>query len=273
MNSGVKCRPVPRVVVSDLDGTLLQPDHSLSPRTRDVLRTLHDRNVRIMLASGRAHPDVQGIRALLGMDIALITSNGAIVHDENNHPIYSATIPLDLVQMLLDMSLPKGVHRNLYQGNDWWVEEANPALLKFHEASGFGYKVTDFADLDRRGIQKIFFIAGHDLLVPLEKEIRRQWGDRLSIAFSLPVCLEVMQFDVNKGNAIERVLHHAGGDIADVIAFGDGMNDYEMLKVVGQGVVMGNAHDMLKKALPAHPRALANGQEGVAVYLENLFGL
>jgi hydroxymethylpyrimidine pyrophosphatase-like HAD family hydrolase len=55
------------------------------------------------------------------------------------------------------------------------------------------------------------------------------------------------------------------------VAFGDGMNDFEMLSMVGRGVVMGNAHDRLKLALPEHEQTLTSDEDGVAVYLEKLF--
>ncbi|MNC33155.1 Pyridoxal phosphate phosphatase YigL [compost metagenome] len=59
--------------------------------------------------------------------------------------------------------------------------------------------------------------------------------------------------------------------MSQAVAFGDGMNDFEMLSMVGRGVVMGNAHDRLKLALPNHDQTLSSDEDGVAVYLERLF--
>ena len=68
------------------------------------------------------------------------------------------------------------------------------------------------------------------------------------------------------------MLQQNGFSLDETIAFGDGMNDLEMLSLVGRGVVMGNAHDRLVKALPDHERTLSSDEDGVARYLERLFG-
>ncbi len=93
----------------------------------------------------------------------------------------------------------------------------------------------------------------------------------LNVTFSLPDCLEVMHAGVHKGNAVRAVLEQHGLEMSQAVAFGDGMNDFEMLSMVGRGVVMGNAHDRLKQALPEHEQTLTSDEDGVAVYLEKLF--
>ena len=69
------------VVVSDLDGTLLNKQHQLSPRTKEVITQLSERGVKFVFATGRHFLDVEQIRAQLGIDMYLITSNGAMVHN------------------------------------------------------------------------------------------------------------------------------------------------------------------------------------------------
>jgi len=109
------------------------------------------------------------------------------------------------------------------------------------------------------------------VLADLELKLLAHFGDSLSIAFSTPTCLEAMQKGVNKGNAVKAVLGLMGRDPAEAIAFGDGMNDKEMLTLVGHGVVMGNAHSRLKETLPELPQALTNDEDGVADYLQQRF--
>ncbi|MGL5949231.1 MAG: HAD hydrolase family protein, partial [Aeromonas sp.] len=72
---------------------------------------------------------------------------------------------------------------------------------------------------------------------------------------------------------VEKLLATYGLDLSQAVAFGDGMNDVEMLSMVGRGVVMANAHDRLKNALPQHAQTLSNHDDGVAHYLEQLFAL
>lgn len=260
-----------KVVVSDLDGTLLNKQHQVSPRTRDTLHRLVNQGVKFVLATGRHHVDVRGIRAALGLDIDLITSNGAVVHDRQDQLIYNQTLPPQTAQELVEEERHSSIGINIYKGDHWYVEREMPELKEFHQESGFSYRVADAVTLDKSGINKIFYSGDHALLCELESRLRQRHGDRLSVTFSMPDCLEVMHGGVNKGNAVKAVLEQNGYRLSDAIAFGDGMNDMEMLSMVGHGVVMANAHDRLKAALPGHRQTLTSDEDGVAHYLEQVF--
>jgi Cof subfamily protein (haloacid dehalogenase superfamily) len=259
------------VVVSDLDGTLLNNQHQISPHTRRTLHRLTERGIRFIVATGRHHIDVQSIRDTLGLDIFLITANGAVVHDKQDNCIYNQTLPPQLAQELVEIDRLPDIDLHLYQGNEWLVDAESPELLAYHKESGFTYRVVDPVTLDKQGINKIFYTGEHPDLVELENRLLTHFGDRLSIAFSTPTCLEAMPKGVNKGNAVKAVLEQNGYELKNAVAFGDGMNDLEMLSMAGHGVVMANAHSRLKDALPNHPQALTNDEDGVAEYLIALF--
>lgn len=260
-----------KVVVSDLDGTLLNTQHQISPHTRHTLHRLHAQGIQLVVATGRHHVDVQGIRDALGLELFLITANGAVIHDPQDRLIYNQVIPPEIAQELVEIERPEEVALNVYRGNAWFVEEEQPEYLAFHRDSGFAYQLVDLASLDKRQINKVFYTGEHEVLQALEARLLERYADTLSITFSLPSCLEVMSKGVNKGNAVQAVLEQHGWRLEEAVAFGDGMNDFEMLSMVGLGVVMDNAHDRLKSALPAHPRTLTADEEGVAHYLDRLF--
>ena len=260
-----------KVVVSDLDGTLLNNQHQISPHTRRTLHRLTAEGIRFIVATGRHHIDVQGIRNALGLEIFLITANGAVVHDKQDNCIYNQTIPPQLAQELVEIERLPDIDLHLYQGDEWLVEAESPELLAYHKESGFTYRVVDPVTLDKQGINKIFYTGEHPDLVELENRLLTYFGDRLSIAFSTPTCLEAMQKGVNKGNAVKAVLELNGYRLQDAIAFGDGMNDKEMLSMAGKGCVMGNAHQRLKDLLPQLEVIGTNAQDAVPHYLRHLF--
>ena len=260
-----------KVVVSDLDGTLLNGQHQISPRTRDTLHRLVAQGVKFVVATGRHHVDVRSIRDTLGLDIYLITSNGAVVHDKQDQLIFNQALPDTVAAELIALERDPSIHLNVYYGDEWLGEEEMPKMLQFHEESGFAYRLTDLSTHPMDKINKVFYIGEHELLLQIEERLNRQYGDRLNVTFSLPDCLEVMHAGVHKGNAVRAVLEQNGLEMSQAIAFGDGMNDFEMLSMVGRGVVMGNAHDRLKLALPEHDQTLSSDEDGVAVYLEQLF--
>ena len=262
-----------KVVVSDLDGTLLNGQHQISPRTRDTLHRLVDQGIKFVVATGRHHVDVRSIRDTLGLDIYLITSNGAVVHDKQDQLIFNQALPDSVAAELIALERDPSIHINLYYGDEWLVEEEMPWLLQFHHESGFSYRLTDLASHPLDKVNKVFYIGEHEKLLQIEAELNQRYGDRLNVTFSLPDCLEVMHAGVHKGNAVRAVLEQHGLEMSQAVAFGDGMNDFEMLSMVGRGVVMGNAHDRLKLALANHEQTLSSDEDGVAVYLEQLFAL
>ncbi|HDZ8965809.1 Cof-type HAD-IIB family hydrolase [Aeromonas dhakensis] len=263
-----------KVVVSDLDGTLLNKQHQISSRTRETVRRLVEQGVKFVVATGRHHVDVRSFRDALGLDIYLITSNGAVVHDKQGKLVFNQPLPTDIAAELVALERDPSIHLNVYQGDDWVVEEELPWLLQFHDESGFTYRLVD--DLKQESmeqINKVFYIGEHEKLLKIEAHLNQRYGDQLNVTFSLPDCLEVMHAGVHKGNAVRAVLEQHGLEMSQAVAFGDGMNDFEMLSMVGRGVVMGNAHDRLKLALASHEQTLSSDEDGVAVYLEQLFAL
>ncbi|MNP28290.1 Pyridoxal phosphate phosphatase YigL [compost metagenome] len=116
-----------------------------------------------------------------------------------------------------------------------------------------------------------FTTDSHEALLPLEQAINARWGDRVNVSFSTLTCLEVMAGGVSKGHALEAVAKRLGFDLQDCIAFGDGMNDAEMLSMAGKGCIMENAHQRLKDLHPELEVIGTNGDNAVPKYLRKLF--
>jgi Cof subfamily protein (haloacid dehalogenase superfamily) len=260
-----------RLVVCDLDGTLLNPEHRIGAYTREVLERLQSKRIAVMLASGRHGHDVRALATDLGINGGTISSNGAAVHDAAGVLIQHQALHPNNLDFLLRDPVFDGLHRNLYRVDDWLVESPNPELLRYHQESGFAYRVVDFATLGPEPVLKAFFYGDQDRLLGLEELVLRRFPGQLATAMSLPVALEVMPAGVSKGTALEHVMATLGLVPADVIAFGDAMNDLQLLKTAGKGVLMGNADPRLRAALTGHEIIGTNAEEAVAMYLEKLF--
>ena len=105
----------------------------------------------------------------------------------------------------------------------------------------------------------------------LQQRIQDRWKDKVNVTFSLRSCLEVMAGAVSKGEALKQVAGLHGYATNDCIAFGDGMNDKEMLTMAGKGCIMQNAHQLLKDALPTMEVIGSNSDDAVARYLRNKY--
>ncbi|EBQ6113434.1 HAD-IIB family hydrolase, partial [Salmonella enterica subsp. enterica serovar Enteritidis] len=119
---------------------------------------------------------------------------------------------------------------------------------------------------------KVYFTCDdHEKLVALEAKIRVRFGNKVNVSFSLRSCLEVMAGGVSKGEALQQVAESLGYRLNDCIAFGDGMNDREMLEMAGKGCIMAGAHQRLKDILPEMEVIGSNADDAVAHYLRRLY--
>ncbi|MFM2593716.1 Cof-type HAD-IIB family hydrolase [Vibrio harveyi] len=271
MSTSLPCKEITKIVASDLDGTLLAPNHQLSVYSKETLKALHEQGYTFVFATGRHHVDVASIRRTVGIPAYMITSNGARVHDQNDQEMYSQNVPEDLVQPVIDtIKTDPEILIHMYQNDDWLLNKDDDELREFHEE--FTYKLYDQDNAPTDGIAKIFFThpaQDHEHLVTFETKLREQFGDRLNIAFSTPWCLEVMSAGVSKGDALKAVAESIGLTLENTIAFGDGMNDVEMLSMAGKGLVMGTSHEKVMKALPNNEVIGSNVDDAVAHYLQD----
>lgn len=260
-----------KLVASDLDGTLLTPNHQVSDLTKQTLQQLHRQGITFAFATGRHHIDVAGIREQVGIPAYMITSNGARVHDANDNLLYSNNVPEHLVQSIINLVQDDPEMKvHIYQGDQWLLNQEDEAIRQFHNESGFNYQLFDSAQAPSTDIAKIFFTHpghDHDHLVEYEKKLNDTFGDQIYVVFSTPWCLEVMAAGVSKGEALNAVARHLTYKLEDCIAFGDGMNDVEMLSMAGKGLVMGSAHHKVFDALPSQEIIGTNSEEAVAQYL------
>ena len=273
-----------KLVVSDLDGTLLGPDHRLGDYTRGVLRRVRGAGVDLVLASGRHFMDIRVLADQVadGSDSSaaqpgggcLVSCNGAAVNAADGRLLQATCLRHETLDFLLRDPLFRDVHTNVFLTDAWLVERAEPGLLRYHQDSGFRYRVMDFAALDAPEVLKVFYYGEHEHLVDLEAEILARHGDALGTTFSLPQTLEVMAAGVSKGAALTRMLESIGLTPAEVVCYGDGLNDLEMLQLIADGgglaLLMDNADSRLQAALPDLPRAGSHADNAVARHLEEL---
>lgn len=261
------------VVVSDLDGTLLSPDHTLSVYTKETLKLLTERGIHFVFATGRHHVDVAQIRHNLDISAFMITSNGARVHNTQGELIFSHNLPADIARDLYQIVAGHSdIETNVFRHDEWFIDRESPEQKLFFQESAFHYQLFEADKLATDGVGKVYFVSREpETLLPLEVEIKQRWGDRVNVSFSLPTCLEVMAGGVSKGHALEEVARLLGHNLQDCIAFGDGMNDVEMLAMAGKGCIMSNAQQRVKETLPELEVIGSNADDAVAHYLRRRY--
>lgn len=265
------------IVASDLDGTLLNEKHSLSPFAKNILEKLTAKGIHFIFATGRHYLDVLQRKNEMNIPAYMVTSNGATIHDSKGNLILEQNIPEELVYKLTGLVLDDPIiFTHVFQEKKWFINRHDEATSPFLVDIDFRYHVANLLEIDTSRVHKVFFTITDEKDRPhlerLKKHIEEKF-ENLDLMFSSLLCLDVMLKGVNKGSAIEVVAHLLNHSIKDVIAFGDSMNDYEMLSSVGKGFLMENANPDLKEALPNAPRIGRNSEEAVPHYLNSLYEL
>jgi len=265
-----------RLIATDLDGTLLNADHRIDPFTAATVAALDAQGLPFVIATGRHHRDVAGIRDLLGIRPYLITSNGARVHGPDDTLVHARNLPVEIVRRVVQPRIAGDHGRvivSLFSDDAWLIDRHAPRLLAFHQESGFGYRVADLCAHPGEGIGKVLYVGDPSDLAEVAANLAREFGDTLHVTYSMSDCLEVMAADVSKGRALRVVLERLGIDASCCVAFGDNMNDTDLLETAGHPFMMNNANPNLIARLPSVPRIGNNFEAGVAHHLRKLFAL
>ena len=262
-----------KLVVCDMDGTLLTSSHKISDHTANVIKQIEDNGVKFIIATGRPYLDARHYRDSLNLKSYLITSNGARAHDEDNNPIVIENIPKELVKRLLTYNVGKDIHRNIYLNDEWIIEYEIEGLIEFHKESGYGFNIDDLNKYENKEAAKVFLLGKDKEIENLEKNMEKEFQNELSITISSPFCLEFMKKGVNKAETLKKVLKLLNIKPEEVIAFGDSMNDYEMLSLVGKPFIMGNANQRLIDALPNVEVVGNNNEDGIGKKLIEIFNI
>jgi len=257
-----------KIAISDLDGTLLGPDHKVSNKTKESIQHWKNNDRKFVIATGRHYIEAKKIQDELGEPIYLITSNGARVHDQHGNIILKQNLSTDIARVISESSFDPSVQINLFTDQEWFANFSMQELAGMSIDTGFYCQVTDLKVIDKSNTIKIFFWGDKEKLDIIYKTLHKQFADRVNLTFSLDKCLEVMEANTNKGAAVDAVLKTMNLTTQQAIAFGDGMNDVEMLHRVGKPILMANSQQDLLNALPNAERTKSSKEHGVAIKLD-----
>lgn len=271
-----------KLICTDVDGTLLNRQREVDERTIKAVVQL-DPNIRFVLASSRMPKALFHIQKTLNISMMpLICYNGALVLSDgtNFNPqkiISSITISAKNVLAIMDLARLQNVHISIYQNNTWLASEIDfyaQREINNTRAEPDGL-ISDFSveklhDFIADGAHKIMLMGKPELLDVIEENLRANL--EVAVWRSKDIYLEITPF-TNKSEGLDFLLNSFSVDgiltNQEVMAFGDGYNDIELLQKARIGVAVGNAVPELKQVAFAVTKP--NIEHGVAVYLEEYF--
>lgn len=242
-----------RLAAFDIDGTLLMPDHRLGEQTVNALQRLRERDITLTFATGRHALEMRSLISSLALDAFLITGNGTRIHSQEGELLFRQDLNPEVAELVLHSTWDTRATVHVFNDSGWLTGNALPELLQAHLLSGFTYQLADLRRLPAHEVTKICFVGDHDDLCRLRIQLNEALGARAHLCFSATDCLEILPPGCNKGSALAALSLSLGLTLQDCMAFGDAMNDREMLESVGHGMIMGNAMPQLREALPHLP--------------------
>ncbi|MFA2810405.1 Cof-type HAD-IIB family hydrolase [Bacillus mycoides] len=260
-----------KMIVLDLDDTLLRDDHTISPRTKEALMTAQEKGVKVVLASGRPTFGMRNVAKELLLEeygSFILSFNGAkIINCKTNEEIFSSTLSPEIVHNLFEISKTEDVWIHTYIGDDIVTEENNPYTKIEGEITGMPIiEVDDFKTAVKEPVVKVLMNKEAERLVEVEKKLQKQLEGQLSVMRSKPFFLEFTEHGVTKGTSLNQLIQKLGIKREEVIAMGDSYNDQAMIEFAGLGVAMGNAPDDIKEI--ANYVTDTNMNDGVAKVVE-----
>jgi Cof subfamily protein (haloacid dehalogenase superfamily) len=259
-----------RLIVMDLDGTLLDPQSRISSRTRAALGRADAAGVAIAVATGRSYALLRYFCGDLPLSGPQITFNGAVVVDPvTGRPTYLQAVPVALVPPVLDFLHAEGVYACYYTEDAIYVPDHSP-LERALVPADFPQPVAvpDLYALTHLPCLKLVVVAEPGRITSLRPRAESVFGDRLYVTQTSRVLLEFLHPAVSKGAALREAMTYLGLEPAEVIAFGDSHNDIDMLEAAGTGVAMGNASAEVRAV--ADLVAPSNAEDGIAAVLDEV---
>lgn len=260
-----------KLVALDLDDTLLTPDGLVSPESRRVLHKLKERGVFVTIATGRMYSSAVQIARDLGLDVPLITYQGALIKTtESGAVLRSLHMPADLAREVLLFFESKPVHINLYIDDELVVSELNEVAENY--AYHVKVPVRAVGRLSQQPLDntvKIVAIgdAGYIASELLPASLDR-FGTDLTVNTSRPHFLEIGHRLARKSCALKFLGEGLGITRQQMMAIGDGQNDIDMIEFAGIGVAMGNADGEVISIADFVTRS--NSEDGVAYAIDEL---
>lgn len=259
-----------KLVATDLDGTLLRDDHTVSERTREALAAVTAAGAAHIVVTGRAVPWTRHILDDLGYEGLAVCGQGAQVYHAGEHKLLTS---LTLDRQLAGLALSKieadvgpvalaasrdGLDGEVLVGPGYRVQEGPlPAVL-----------VDDPAEMWSAPINKIYIQHPELDDDTLAKRAREAVGSLVNVIMAGPGVVEILPLGLSKATGLSLAARRLGMKASDTVAFGDMPNDIPMFGWARHGVAMANAHDDLKAV--AHEITASNEDDGIALVLEEL---
>jgi len=255
-------------IVTDMDGTLLNPQRAISDYTMQVLEECKRCGIRLIPASGRTRASMKPYLQRLNTGMPYIGGNGSEIIGSDHQLIEQLTLDRDLTVELCVCLSGRGFHVQVYGDEAFYYAKECEAAERYKRSSGLpGVAVGDLSDFLNFRTPKILAIAEPERVEETMPIVSERYEGKATFTVSEPNFLEVEPLGATKGEALKRLAAMRGDIVPErTLAFGDSLNDLSLLMYTPNSVAMANARQELKDA--AVWVCLSNAEDGLARFIE-----
>lgn len=263
--------PLPQTiaaVISDVDGTLVRTDKSLSARTMEISVKLRAAGIKFAIVSSRPPRGLKTIVERLGITMPVAGFNGGVIASPDLSLIASHLIEPAVARHAVELIGASGANPWVFSGDEWLIQDrSGPRVSLEQRTVGFPPVVVDDFAAAIGTAAKIVAVSDEPaLLTKLQNQTRRLFGYDANIVRSQAYYLDITHPLANKGDALLQLARLMGVSPAHTAVIGDGENDTDMFAKAGLSIAMGNAAEDVKAA--AHFVTAGNDDDGAAAAID-----
>lgn len=259
-----------RLIVCDLDGTVLTHDYKLSTVVRETMQAVMDAGLWITIASGRGYQMLKPLLGSLPLNAPVIGCNGGLIFDPSTRQVlYLQPTSLALAHDVMRLAQQEGLDSRVYLDDmetllEWRAARGSFDLVR--DGTVVGQGTDPIAELTRPPHKLVVYSHSPQLTPVVVARLQEYVGNRAHVVASNTQIVEIITPGISKATGMAWLAAYLGVPRAETMALGDGDNDAEMLEWAGLGIAMGNATPAVKAA--ADWIAPSVEEDGAAVALQ-----
>ena len=238
-----------KLLATDLDGTLLQSGQPVSAGNIEAAQAAAKAGTIVTIATGRMYRAAMPVAEALGLDVPIITYNGALIKSTSGKVYYENYLDEDICRRITDFAAERNWYLQTYSGDALYYSDYGEFSQRYEKSQKVIGENIGYAGM-REKVSQMYkmLIITPDPAVTQDwmAELRAEFGDSMTLTQSAKDFIEIISPGVSKASALVRLAEMMDIDISETMAIGDAANDLPMLKAAGFSVAMGNGTDEVK---------------------------
>ncbi|MCR5758695.1 MAG: Cof-type HAD-IIB family hydrolase [Selenomonas sp.] len=243
-----------KLLATDLDGTLLRSGKPVSAGNVAAAQEAAKAGTIVTIATGRMYRAAMPVAEALGLDVPIITYNGALIKSTSGKIYYEQYLDEDICRRVVDFAAARNWYLQTYSGDELYYSACGEFSQRYEYSQKVKGKTLGYAGM-REQVSRMYkmLVITDDPAVTQDwmAELQVEFGDRITLTQSSKDFIEIISPGVSKAAALVRLADMLHIDIRETMAIGDASNDLPMLEAAGFSVAMGNATAEVKAVTDA----------------------